>query len=188
MICGIFQLIFRSHFLAQSGISAKWKFWCLEPAWVGSPTSWPTAATTVRAMNSHCSCWSHRISYSTNVLWRINIHCIRGYINSWTIARAKTKWWLSHSPMLVQWRRNQRAASIWSLATFCRYKIWLLLLSFRSGEMRLMLIINTQHFVLYNISQIIQVYTTPDYWDCVATCFFIDCANNVAEFVETIYK
>lgn len=34
----------------------------------------------------------------------------------------------------------------------------------------------------------LQVYTTPNYWDCVATCFFIDCANNVAEFVETIYK
>lgn len=34
----------------------------------------------------------------------------------------------------------------------------------------------------------LQVYTTPDCWDCVATCFFIDCANNVIEFVETIYR
>lgn len=34
----------------------------------------------------------------------------------------------------------------------------------------------------------LQVYTVANYWDCVATCFFIDCANNVAEFVETIYK
>ncbi|XP_031635197.1 carnosine N-methyltransferase [Contarinia nasturtii] len=34
----------------------------------------------------------------------------------------------------------------------------------------------------------LQVYNTSNYWDCVATCFFIDCANNIIEFVETIYK
>lgn len=34
----------------------------------------------------------------------------------------------------------------------------------------------------------LQVYRQHDEWDCVATCFFIDCANNVAEFVENIYK
>lgn len=34
----------------------------------------------------------------------------------------------------------------------------------------------------------LQVYQTHNVWDCVATCFFIDCANNVAEFVENIYK
>lgn len=33
-----------------------------------------------------------------------------------------------------------------------------------------------------------QVYTQRDNWDCLATCFFIDCANNVAEFVENIFK
>lgn len=25
-------------------------------------------------------------------------------------------------------------------------------------------------------------------WDCVATCFFIDTAHNVLEYVETIWK
>lgn len=33
-----------------------------------------------------------------------------------------------------------------------------------------------------------QVYTDDNHWDCVATCFFIDCANNVVQFIETIYK
>lgn len=33
-----------------------------------------------------------------------------------------------------------------------------------------------------------QVYTEDNQWDCVATCFFIDCANNVVQFIETIYK
>ncbi len=27
-----------------------------------------------------------------------------------------------------------------------------------------------------------------DTWDCVATCFFIDTAHNVIEYVETIWK
>ncbi|XP_053695942.1 carnosine N-methyltransferase [Sabethes cyaneus] len=34
----------------------------------------------------------------------------------------------------------------------------------------------------------LQVYRDEDYWDCVATCFFIDCANNIIEFVEVIYN
>lgn len=34
----------------------------------------------------------------------------------------------------------------------------------------------------------LQVYTQVDYWDCVATSFFIDCANNVIDFIEAIYK
>lgn len=34
----------------------------------------------------------------------------------------------------------------------------------------------------------LQVYQDPDHWDCVATCFFIDCANNVVEFIENIFK
>lgn len=34
----------------------------------------------------------------------------------------------------------------------------------------------------------LEVYTEPNTWDCVATCFFIDCANNICSFVETIFK
>lgn len=32
------------------------------------------------------------------------------------------------------------------------------------------------------------MYTEENHWDCIATCFFIDCANNVVQFIETIYK
>lgn len=34
----------------------------------------------------------------------------------------------------------------------------------------------------------LEVYTKPDEWHCVATCFFIDCAPNVVLFVEAIYR
>jgi carnosine N-methyltransferase len=37
----------------------------------------------------------------------------------------------------------------------------------------------------------LQVYGQPtqhDEWDAVTTCFFIDCANNVVDFIEIIYK
>lgn len=34
----------------------------------------------------------------------------------------------------------------------------------------------------------LEVYVNPDEWHCVATCFFIDCAPNVVEFIETIYR
>ncbi|KAF2354295.1 N2227-like [Trinorchestia longiramus] len=34
----------------------------------------------------------------------------------------------------------------------------------------------------------LEIYTEPDSWDCVATCFFIDCASNIVSFVQTIYK
>uniref|UniRef100_A0A182RP54 carnosine N-methyltransferase n=1 Tax=Anopheles funestus TaxID=62324 RepID=A0A182RP54_ANOFN len=34
----------------------------------------------------------------------------------------------------------------------------------------------------------LQVYRDEDYWECIATCFFIDCANNIIEFVEVIKK
>ncbi|XP_041644353.1 carnosine N-methyltransferase isoform X2 [Cheilinus undulatus] len=34
----------------------------------------------------------------------------------------------------------------------------------------------------------VEVYSDPDSWDCVATCFFIDTAHNVIEYVETIWK
>jgi len=34
----------------------------------------------------------------------------------------------------------------------------------------------------------LEVYTEPCTWDCIATCFFIDCANNIVSFIETIFK
>ncbi|XP_049882788.1 carnosine N-methyltransferase [Pectinophora gossypiella] len=34
----------------------------------------------------------------------------------------------------------------------------------------------------------LKVYTEPEEWSCVATCFFIDCAPNVIEFIERIYS
>ncbi|XP_063345805.1 carnosine N-methyltransferase isoform X2 [Pelmatolapia mariae] len=34
----------------------------------------------------------------------------------------------------------------------------------------------------------VEVYNEPESWDCVATCFFIDTAHNVLEYVETIWK
>jgi carnosine N-methyltransferase len=34
----------------------------------------------------------------------------------------------------------------------------------------------------------LQVYKDPNYWECVATCFFIDCASNVIQLIEVIYK
>ncbi|XP_065199557.1 carnosine N-methyltransferase-like [Planococcus citri] len=34
----------------------------------------------------------------------------------------------------------------------------------------------------------LEVYTTENEWDCVSTCFFIDCANNILAFIEAIYK
>ncbi|TMW54180.1 hypothetical protein DOY81_000764 [Sarcophaga bullata] len=33
----------------------------------------------------------------------------------------------------------------------------------------------------------LEVYKRRHTYDCVATCFFIDCANNVVDFIETIY-
>ncbi|XP_037536614.1 carnosine N-methyltransferase [Nematolebias whitei] len=34
----------------------------------------------------------------------------------------------------------------------------------------------------------VEVYNDPESWDCVATCFFIDTAHNVLEYVDTIWK
>lgn len=37
----------------------------------------------------------------------------------------------------------------------------------------------------------VQVYgdqSQHESWDCVCSCFFIDCANNIVEFLEIIYK
>ncbi|XP_055489035.1 carnosine N-methyltransferase isoform X2 [Leucoraja erinacea] len=33
-----------------------------------------------------------------------------------------------------------------------------------------------------------EIYTEPNSWDCVATCFFIDTAHNVVDYIETIWK
>ncbi|XP_077993842.1 carnosine N-methyltransferase-like [Glandiceps talaboti] len=34
----------------------------------------------------------------------------------------------------------------------------------------------------------LEIYTDPESWDCVATCYFIDTANNILAYIETIYK
>lgn len=34
----------------------------------------------------------------------------------------------------------------------------------------------------------LEIYTSASAWDCIATCFFIDCANNIVSFIETIYN
>jgi len=34
----------------------------------------------------------------------------------------------------------------------------------------------------------LQVYDDPDDWHCVATCFFIDTAHNIIEYVERLWK
>ncbi|KAI4877090.1 hypothetical protein NFI96_031417 [Prochilodus magdalenae] len=34
----------------------------------------------------------------------------------------------------------------------------------------------------------LEVYTDPDTWDCIATCFFIDTAHNVLDYIETIWN
>ncbi|XP_072260241.1 carnosine N-methyltransferase [Pyxicephalus adspersus] len=33
-----------------------------------------------------------------------------------------------------------------------------------------------------------EIYTDNDSWDCIATCFFIDTAHNVLDYIETIWK
>lgn len=42
--------------------------------------------------------------------------------------------------------------------------------------------------IMFTAGDFLQVYEIPNSYDCVATCFFIDCANNIVEFIETIYK
>ncbi|XP_018615531.1 carnosine N-methyltransferase isoform X1 [Scleropages formosus] len=34
----------------------------------------------------------------------------------------------------------------------------------------------------------LEVYTEPNTWDCVTTCFFIDTAHNVIDYIETIWN
>ncbi|KAG8455258.1 hypothetical protein GDO86_001454 [Hymenochirus boettgeri] len=33
-----------------------------------------------------------------------------------------------------------------------------------------------------------EIYSENNYWDCIATCFFIDTAHNVLDYIETIWK
>ncbi|XP_030049589.1 carnosine N-methyltransferase isoform X2 [Microcaecilia unicolor] len=33
-----------------------------------------------------------------------------------------------------------------------------------------------------------EIYTERDMWDCIATCFFIDTAHNIIDYIETIWK
>ncbi|XP_046683268.1 carnosine N-methyltransferase isoform X1 [Homalodisca vitripennis] len=33
----------------------------------------------------------------------------------------------------------------------------------------------------------LEIYTKAEEWDCVATCFFIDCANNIVDFIDKIH-
>lgn len=44
------------------------------------------------------------------------------------------------------------------------------------------------YFIRRYQRNLFQVYTEDNHWDCIATCFFIDCANNVVQFIETIYN
>ncbi|XP_043916784.1 carnosine N-methyltransferase isoform X2 [Protopterus annectens] len=34
----------------------------------------------------------------------------------------------------------------------------------------------------------LEIYTELDTWDCIATCFFIDTAHNVVDYIETIWN
>ncbi|XP_033869820.1 carnosine N-methyltransferase isoform X1 [Acipenser ruthenus] len=34
----------------------------------------------------------------------------------------------------------------------------------------------------------LEIYTKPDTWDCITTCFFIDTAHNVIDYIETIWN
>ncbi|XP_035220920.1 carnosine N-methyltransferase-like isoform X2 [Stegodyphus dumicola] len=34
----------------------------------------------------------------------------------------------------------------------------------------------------------IEIYKEPDCWDCIATCFFLDTANNVIDYIETTWN
>eukprot|EP01127_Copromyxa_protea_P015544 TRINITY_DN4481_c0_g1_i2.p1 TRINITY_DN4481_c0_g1~~TRINITY_DN4481_c0_g1_i2.p1 ORF type:complete len:373 (-),score=63.96 TRINITY_DN4481_c0_g1_i2:143-1189(-) len=41
----------------------------------------------------------------------------------------------------------------------------------------------------YAAGDFVEIYSDkPDYWDALVTCFFLDTANNIIEFIETIYK
>ena len=35
---------------------------------------------------------------------------------------------------------------------------------------------------------IFQIYRDPERWDAVTTCFFIDCAPNIVEYIKTIHN
>ena len=37
--------------------------------------------------------------------------------------------------------------------------------------------------------EFIEIYSKqPDSWDCIITCFFMDTANNIIQYIETIYN
>ena len=39
-----------------------------------------------------------------------------------------------------------------------------------------------------NAGNFTEVYVESNQWDCITTCFFIDTANNIVSYIETIYK
>ena len=39
-----------------------------------------------------------------------------------------------------------------------------------------------------NAGNFTEIYDEANQWDCIATCFFIDTANNIVSYIETIYK
>ncbi|XP_063544384.1 carnosine N-methyltransferase isoform X1 [Cydia strobilella] len=43
------------------------------------------------------------------------------------------------------------------------------------------------HHFSMTAGDFLKVYTEAEQWNCVASCFFIDCAPNVIEFIERIY-
>ncbi|XP_048002400.1 carnosine N-methyltransferase-like [Leguminivora glycinivorella] len=44
------------------------------------------------------------------------------------------------------------------------------------------------HHFSMTAGDFLKVYTEAEQWNCVASCFFIDCAPNVIEFIERIYS
>lgn len=39
-----------------------------------------------------------------------------------------------------------------------------------------------------NAGSYIEIYNEPDKWDCIASCFFLDTANNVIDYIETTWN
>lgn len=41
----------------------------------------------------------------------------------------------------------------------------------------------------YAAGDFLEIYAdNPNYWDALVTCFFLDTANNIIEYIETIYS
>ncbi|KAK4293548.1 hypothetical protein Pmani_033760 [Petrolisthes manimaculis] len=51
-------------------------------------------------------------------------------------------------------------------------------------------LLTCQHTLSFTMAagDFLEIYTSADAFDCVATCFFIDCANNIVAFLQTIYN